>query len=114
MQSLVYINHGRVIVDCPFGCGNAYIHKDGGTTMVCTGPGGCKYMFEVSAPSNLGELYQELAKRPLDKNRNWFPEGHPIAVRGGFAMGQSVADLAEEFTLGREGKLSDLWSGHLQ
>lgn len=99
MDALVYVNHGRPVVDCPFGCGNAYLYEAGQTVRECTGPGGCKYNFTVLAPSNLSELMQELNKRPAKANRNWFPEGHPIAVRGSYPMGQSVADLSAEFQL---------------
>lgn len=101
MDGLVYINHGRVIVDCPFGCKNAYLYRQGETKKLCNGPGGCSYTFQTVAPDNLAELLEELKRRPNKQNQNWFPEGHPIAVRGNFPMGQSVADLAQEFEVER-------------
>lgn len=102
MDGLVYINHGRVIVDCPYGCGNAYLYLPGQTSRMCDGPGGCSYEFATVPPSNLVELVHELARRPQKANRNWFPEGHPLAVRGNIPMGQSVGDLAVEFDYERE------------
>jgi hypothetical protein len=102
MDALVYVNHGRVIMDCPYGCGNAYKYRRGQASQKCTGPGGCNYDFGILVDSSLPEICQELAKRPNPVNRNWFPEGHPLAVRGGLPMGQSVADLAQEFEMERE------------
>lgn len=96
MNGLVYINWGRPVVDCPFGCGNAYLYE-GQSSRNCNGPGGCNYEFGIVSPDNLGELMTELSRRPVEANRNWFPEGHPLAVRADYPMGQSVTDLALEY-----------------
>lgn len=105
MESMVYINYGRVVFDCPGECGNAYRYEYGATSQSCNGPDGCGVEVSLLVPNNLAELFQELAKRPVTKTRNWYPEGHPLAVRGNLPMGQTTSDLSAEFELGREGKL---------
>lgn len=98
MDGLVYINRGRVIVDCPFGCGNAYTVHPQETVKMCFGASdSCGFSFSLVIPSNIGELMQELDRRPDKKNRNWYPVGHPVAEAHGFAQDQTVADLATEF-----------------
>lgn len=99
MIGQVYVNHGRVIVDCPTGCGNAYVIPMGATSMTCGADGGCGASFTLDVPSNLSDILAELNKRPALANRNWFPEAHPIAVVANLAMAQTPADLAAEFEI---------------
>lgn len=114
MIGLVYVNHGRVIVDCPGACNNAYPVTPHIKKMRCVARyDGCGAEFSIAKPDNLQEIVQELSRRPKKENQNWYPEGHPTAVRSlltanPIPMNQSVADLAAEFELGSEGKL-DLW-----
>jgi len=97
MDGLVYINYGRVIVDCPAECGNAFLVKPGETQKHCRSAGRCDTVFQLLIPSNLSELMAELERRPDKSTRNWFPVDHPLAVRAGAPHGQTVADLAAEF-----------------
>ena len=99
MEALVYVNHGRVIVDCPTLCGNAYVIPMGSSTLACEGTGGCGANFALVIPSNLSDILAELNKRPALANRNWFPEAHPIAIKGSLEMNQSPTDLALEFEM---------------
>lgn len=96
MEGLVYINHGRVIVDCPHQCGNAYSVKRNQTSLRCSAEDGCGSTIELRVPRNLGDIIDELANRPIKATRNWFPRGHHVAERGNFPMGQSVSDLRAE------------------
>ena len=102
MLGMVYVNHGRVIVDCPTEmCGNAYKVVRGQSEQVCNGPGGCEAVIPLAVPDNLSELIRELDKRPRPANRNWFPEGHPMALKGNMPVGQSPEDLSAEFSVMR-------------
>lgn len=99
MNGLVYINYGRVVVDCPSdpACGNAFLVKPGETQKYCNSAGVCSTLFQLIVPSNLSELLAELDRRPDRSTRNWFPANHPLALRAGLPHGQTVADLAAEF-----------------
>lgn len=95
-----YINHDRVVVDCPYGCGNAYKLMKNTSVILCEEPkGGCGQEFQVRVDDKMSDLLAELRKRPAKTNRNWFPENHPLAVRGNMPHGQTVADLAAEFDM---------------
>jgi hypothetical protein len=94
MKALVYINHDRVVADCPNPrCGYADIMKPGRTTMVCEL---CKIMSILVWPSNLDELLAELAIRPFEEYRNWIPAGHAFE-RDGHPGDQTPAELRAEF-----------------
>jgi len=95
-NGLVYVNFGRVIVDCPSGCGNAFMVPMGATSLECEGDAGCGTAFPLSIPSNLSDIITELNKRPNRANRNWYPEGHPVAIKASIPMDQSVTDLVQE------------------
>lgn len=72
----------------------------GYTSMTCNAEhSGCGAEFALDIPSNLSEILTELARRPRMANRNWFPEAHPLAVKANLEMGQSAADLAQEFEI---------------
>ncbi|MEU7170302.1 hypothetical protein ABZ949_02275 [Micromonospora tulbaghiae] len=53
-------------------------------------------MFAVDWPDEMPQITAVLAERPEDRNRNWFPAGHPLAVATGQPHGQSVEELREE------------------
>jgi hypothetical protein len=100
MDGLVYVNWGRMVVDCPaVGCKYSYLYE-GQPSRICDAPGdGCNASFQQIAQENLLELLAELSRRPNEKNRNWYPVGHRIAEESGYPMGQSVADLAAEYEM---------------
>lgn len=97
MKGLVYINHGRDICDCPYeGCTSALLVEPGDTSAVCAAPpSGCGRRYQIEWPPGLQELHEALANRP-EQNRNWFPEGHPLATAVGWPTGQTPDDLREE------------------
>lgn len=92
-----YVNHGRWVADCdrPF-CGNAVQFQHRQSTFNCEGSGGCQAVNVVEWPADADAIWEALALRPVPATRNWFPTGHPLAVRSGCEMGQSPADLIEE------------------
>jgi hypothetical protein len=92
-KALVYVNHGRVIADCAVDCGFALKLDPGQTAFHCLE---CNHVNTVQWPPNLQEILDALAERPAPRNRNWFPEGHTVAVKMGAPQGQTPEDLREE------------------
>ena len=56
----------------------------------------CGHMCEVEWPPNADEIWEVLSERPAPKNRNWYPSGHPVALRANLPHGQSVQELRDE------------------
>lgn len=73
---LAYINHSRLIADCP-DCGGAeFVWRDGPHVMLCASclNGGIGHRWRpVVLPADLAEIEAVLAARPLPQNRNWAP-----------------------------------------
>jgi len=92
-KARVYINFGRAIAECPFDCGSALKLEPGQTTFHCSE---CHMMSDVEWPDNFSDLWEALAERPAPRNRNWFPQGHTLALRSGCEHGQTPAQLREE------------------
>lgn len=93
-RARVYVNHGRVIADCPREhCANAEKVERGQAVFHCTN---CRQVADVEWPSNLDEIVAVLDRRPVPQTRNWFPSNHELALRSGCPHGQSVADLVAE------------------
>lgn len=94
LRARVYINHGRVIADCPRPhCANAEKLDPQQGMFHCSN---CKQVAEVDWPADLDELLAALEQRPVPQTRNWFPSGHELALRSGTRHGQSVEDLRAE------------------
>jgi hypothetical protein len=95
-SALAYYNHGRWVVDCPHeGCFSALAVESGGGVTCAAPPAGCGRRYEVEWPANAPTIERVLAVRP-EQNRNWFPEGHPLATAVGWPTGQTPDDLREE------------------
>jgi len=91
------MNHGRWIADCPRPyCTNAMRLTLGQITFHCAGEGGCGMHAAVAWPDSAELIQAVLEQRPVPGTRNWYPAGHPEAVRLGLPHGQSVSDLREE------------------
>lgn len=97
LTASMYINYGRVIVDCPGGCNNSYRVEIDQPTAACTASDGCRSVFSVEYPENARELLAELERRPAPATRNWIPVGHRLTQYAGMVGGQTVADLRDEF-----------------
>lgn len=65
------IEYGNWIIDCPAGCGNAEFADPDWAYFACTECGAG--VLNVTFPKDRGGIEQALTKRPLDKNRHWFP-----------------------------------------
>lgn len=97
-----YVNHGRWVIDClADGCNAGVELKKRVGLIQCQD---CYHLNNVEFPSDADEIIEVLERRPDARNRNWFPQGHDLALRYGVAHGQSVADLVAENVenMGRE------------
>jgi hypothetical protein len=96
MRVAAYYNHGRWVVDCPHdGCTSALAIESGGGVTCAAPPAGCGRRYQVEWPPDAAAIERVLAVRP-EQNRNWFPEGHPLAEAVGWPTGQTPDDLQEE------------------
>lgn len=93
IQARAYCNFGRWIADCPAECGSAVELKPGQAVYHCSE---CSHISVVYWPPNVDEITAELDQRPAPRTRNWFPQGHDLALRSGCPHGQSVAELRDE------------------
>lgn len=95
-RARAYVNFGRWISDCPNGCGSAASLEPGQTMFHCGGTGGCGQMASVEWPADAQEIWDALEERSRPKNRNWFPDGHELALRAGCPAGQTPEELRRE------------------
>jgi hypothetical protein len=76
----VKANHGRWVVECP--CGAAQMTGRTDPRFYCVECGNALFdgkWVSVEWPKNAAAIEQELDRRPLVSNRNWFP-GETVAV----------------------------------
>lgn len=92
-QARAYVNYGRWVADCPAECGGAMTLEGRQNLFACAV---CKQINQVEWPPNPDEIFETLLRRPLAKNRNWFPKDHFLALRGNMPHGQTVKELEEE------------------
>lgn len=92
-RARAYINFGRWVAECPYQCGSALRLDPHQAMFHCKE---CGSMAEIEWPAEADAIWAALAKRRAPKNRNWFPDGHQLALRSGAPHGQSVAELEEE------------------
>jgi hypothetical protein len=92
-QARAYVNHGRWIADCPRDCGSALILQNGQGGYHCPE---CGHLTTVEWPADVEGITAALMERPIPKTRNWFPEGHTLALRAGCEHGQTVQQLRDE------------------
>lgn len=107
-----YVYDGEWVADCPAGCGS--------TQWITDKPDDDRYMpwtgytrldkfecsnrmcwFETASihwPPTADVIIDILDCRPFYQNRNWYPEGHKVAVAHGIPDGQTPADLIRENT----------------
>lgn len=91
--ALAYVNWGRWIADCPADCGGALKLAPRQTLLSCEE---CGLFSPIEWPANADGITEALAQRGVPKTRNWFPEGHSLALRAGCPHGQTVAELRAE------------------
>lgn len=94
MSVLAYVNHGRWVADCSRpGCAGAESLAPRQTGFHCSN---CHQLDEVVWPADAADIWDVLQERPIPQTRNWYPAGHPLAVRFRLEHGQSVEDLRRE------------------
>lgn len=64
-----YINHGRIVANCP-NCNSAEIVPPG-AVFACRSPG-CGHIDALDFPADLATIEATLSRRPM-VNRNWYP-----------------------------------------
>jgi hypothetical protein len=97
-NAAAYLNWGRWVADCPDGCNSAERFDPGQDAFVCSN---CGCVAPVAWPDNPAGIWSVLGLRILERHRNWYPAGHPVAVAAGIPHGQTVTDLMAE-TLAHE------------
>lgn len=89
-----YVNHGVWKADCPREfCANARQLSPREATFHCNN---CQMLAPIAWPTEADAILKVLEKRPVPATRNWFPEGHDLAIRYRIPHGQSVKDLHYE------------------
>lgn len=96
----MYVNWGRLVADCG-SCSDARTVDPGQRMMRCVGGHSTELVWDPTLPA----VMTVLAERPEEKNRNWFPSDHPLALRIGQVHGQTVTELQHEhaFAIESEG-----------
>lgn len=95
-QAVAYVNHGRWVADCPApNCYNAEELNAGQFMYSCQL---CYLMVPIQwpPPQTAHEIWLALAERKNKDNRNWFPEGHPLALAAGRPHGLTPRELLDE------------------
>jgi hypothetical protein len=91
-EALAYLNHGRWVADCAGpDCYDARELTPGDTSMRCVRG----HVSGIRWAADPAPIEAAVAVRQ-ERNRNWFPEGHPLATEVGWPTGQSVEELHEE------------------
>lgn len=102
-EARAYIYHGEWVADCPRPCGNTEFlfnkTSRNGPRIVRKQVFTCSYC-KMTAPiewaSNERELDIVLSIRPVPHTRNWYPKGHPVALKYKLPDGQTIHDLVQE------------------
>lgn len=92
-QARAYVNHGRWIADCPIDCGGALALSPRQASFACPE---CHTISQVEWPKDVDDIWEALLQRVAPRFRNWFPAGHPLALRANCPHGQTVAQLRDE------------------
>ncbi len=104
LSARAYVYCGDWVADCPrHGCGNAEflynrarVGSPWTTRKSAYHCSHCGHVAPIDWPERAEEIVSVLGKRPIPHTRNWYPEGHTVAVRAGIPHGQSVRDLIDE------------------
>lgn len=99
-----YVYEGQWVADCPAGCGSVEFLY---TQSRMNGPRDvrrtffqCSYCGYASDhmvwPRREHEIIEILMRRPVPRNRNWYPKDHPVAIQFRLPHGQTPEDLRAE------------------
>lgn len=92
-RALAYVNFGRWVADCPLECGSASALEPHQQTYHCIE---CGHIGPVEWPKDADEIWEALGKRRFPKNRNWYPQDHPVALAAHCPHGQTPKELEAE------------------
>lgn len=99
-----YVYNGMWVADCPAECGSVErlfeAKRKGGPRVVRSILFHCSYCryatSNIDWPPDEADIMAVLELRPIPRNRNWYPQDHPTAIRFRVEHGQSVQDLRDE------------------
>jgi hypothetical protein len=105
-EARAYVYHGEWVADCPRSCGNVEFlfnkqnprRKDSPRTIrktafVCSY---CSLTAPIEWAQDETAITMTLNVRPIPHTRNWYPKGHPVALRYRLPDGQTIHELVEE------------------
>lgn len=88
-----YVNFGRWVAECPWECGSAKQLEPHEQVFRCTE---CLMISPLDWPYNADDIWEALAERRAPRNRNWFPDGHPLAIKFHAPTNQTPDELRKE------------------
>lgn len=103
-----YVYNGEWVADCPSDCKSTQFVEDkrdedrgvAGTVGTRMDYFYCTYCSTLTQsirwPADADEIKEVLDRRPLRHTRNWYPEGHLVALQAGIPDGETVAELRAE------------------
>lgn len=94
-RAVAYVNHGRWMIDCPFGCGAAQEADPDWPLTLCVHcwnepVGGAWIRVEWPSPKTAEKIERMLVVRPDETTRNWRP-GETVAMLGQENVDHGVA-----------------------
>lgn len=105
-EAKAYVYSGQWVADCVRSCGNTehlFVSLNPRNaklprvirlhTFSCSY---CGMSAPIDWPPNRVEIDAVLSIRPVPHTRNWYPKGHPTAVRHNLPDGQTIDELLEE------------------
>lgn len=103
-----YVYNGEWVADCPADCKTTQFVEDkpdkyrgvpgtSGDRMDYFHCGYCTSLWSsVRWPDRADEIKEILDRRPLRHTRNWYPEGHIVALQSGIRDGETIEELLAE------------------
>lgn len=106
-KARAYVYCGEWVADCPRndggGCSNVEFVMEPimlrgprvkqKTFFICSH---CGWQADILWPREMEAIMRVLMQRPVPDNRNWYPQGHHVALRFRLPHGQSVKELMDE------------------
>lgn len=105
-EARAYVYSGDWVADCPRECGNTeFLFKQINPRNKKSSRTVQKSLFQCSYcgistsiewPTHMNAIYVTLIARPIPHTRNWYPKGHPTALKHRLPDGQTIEDLLQE------------------
>lgn len=105
-RARAYVYSGDWVADCPRACGGVEHLYDRANPRNPNSPrilqrtefhcSYCGMTAPIEWPADMTDILGVLMLRPVPHTRNWYPQGHGVAVRFRIPHGQTVDDLRAE------------------